>query len=519
MKVCILAAGRGTRVTGFGARLHKGLLPLGNLGVISRIIEGFPSGARFVIALGHHADQIRDYCRIVHPDLPVSFVMVDNFDQPGAGPGYSLWCCREHLAEPFYLTACDTLVTTPVPPLTRNFIGVETVDDPTLWCTAELDAGRRVRKLHYKSPQGTRHAFIGLAGVVDHAAFWSGLGQGVGSKEEFQVDAGLEALVPAGLEAIDMGWVDTGTDDHYRQALTRYEKNYTVFGKTTDVTYRSGDRMIKFFPEPGSAESRYRRGRENAGFASPLDLVGRFFSYRFVPGTMLSSVIDGPRCLSALRWLEAHFWRPRPFDAASFETVSRRFYGEKTLARLDDYVARHGDGGEPDPLILNGLPCRSIRQALDDMPATFWRAALPSTFHGDLHDGNIVIAEDESLVMIDWRQDFAGLPDVGDRYYDLAKFLHTLDLTVPVMDDGDYAIREAPDGLRIEHHCPAPVVAARAAFWQFTAEAGYDRSRIELLNALIFVNMAPLYDARMARYLYLLGRLRLEQALRGIPLA
>ena len=69
-------------------------------------------------------------------------------------------------------------------------------------------------------------------------------------------------------------------------------------------------------------------------------------------------------------------------------------------------------------------------------------------------------------------------------------------------------------------HCSDPnfraqAAALQAAFWTFCARHGYDRHRIQVLNALIFVNMAPLYDRPLADYLYLLGRHRLAEALAG----
>ena len=48
----------------------------------------------------------------------------------------------------------------------------------------------------------------------------------------------------------------------------------------------------------------------------------------------------------------------------------------------------------------------------------------PSRFHGDLHFENILLSESGKFCLIDWRQDFEGLFDYGDLYYDLAKPMH-----------------------------------------------------------------------------------------------
>lgn len=516
MKVCILAAGKGTRITSFGGKLHKGLLPLGNLAVVSHIIAQFPQDTRFVVALGHLAEQMRDYLLVAHPEAKVEFVTVDRYDGPGAGPGYSLWSCRELLDEPFYLTACDTLITTPPPALTGNFMGVQPIEDPRLWCTLDTAENGQVRKLHYKTPQGSALGFVGFAGIHDHAAFWDGLSGKLGDDGEFQVNDGFTALIPLGIRTEPMGWIDTGTDENYQLALPLFAKNYTFHGKITDVTYRIGSRMVKFFPDVEAARCRFVRGQDNPVFARVLSHLGHFFSYEFADGTMLSERLDGPHCHSALQWLQDFFWQTRPFDSAAFADICHRFYGDKTLERLALYLRKFQPKGEVERLKINGLACRSVRQAVANLPGSFWTGGLPSTFHGDLHDDNVVVAADGRLVLIDWRQDFAGILEAGDRYYDLAKFFHTLDLSVEAMDGGLYWLKqESADRASIGHHATSRQEAARQAFWDFSQTNGYDAQRIALLNGLIFINMAPLYAEPMAQYLYHLGRLRLEQALTG----
>ena len=45
---------------------------------------------------------------------------------------------------------------------------------------------------------------------------------------------------------------------------------------------------------------------------------------------------------------------------------------------------------------------------------------MPVNFHGDLHFENI-IANKNKFTLLDWREDFSGLKNYGDLYYDLAK--------------------------------------------------------------------------------------------------
>ena len=97
--VCVIAAGRGTRMGFADGELHKALAPLSNRAVLTHVLESFPPDARFVIAVGHRADQLRAYIALAHPDRDVTFVTVDNYDGPGSGPGLSVLTCAEALGE------------------------------------------------------------------------------------------------------------------------------------------------------------------------------------------------------------------------------------------------------------------------------------------------------------------------------------------------------------------------------------------------------------------------------------
>ena len=93
-KLCILAAGIGSRNDNISG-LHKALLPLENRPVISHIIDKLNYDVEIVIALGYKSDQIESYMKLVHSDRNLTFINVDNYDGVGAGPGYSLLCCKD----------------------------------------------------------------------------------------------------------------------------------------------------------------------------------------------------------------------------------------------------------------------------------------------------------------------------------------------------------------------------------------------------------------------------------------
>ena len=113
-KVCIKTAGKGTRVS-HARSTNKALLPIGTKSAFSHIVDKFPPDIEIVVAVGHHAELVRDFAGLAYPGRKFVFVDVDRYEGEGSGPGYSLLCCRPHLQSPFIFFACDTLVLEDIP--------------------------------------------------------------------------------------------------------------------------------------------------------------------------------------------------------------------------------------------------------------------------------------------------------------------------------------------------------------------------------------------------------------------
>ncbi|MCB0336571.1 MAG: phosphotransferase, partial [Bdellovibrionales bacterium] len=187
------------------------------------------------------------------------------------------------------------------------------------------------------------------------------------------------------------------------------------------------------------------------------------------------------------------------------------FYIEKTLSRLAQYLQQFEPGAEESSCIaINSLKCKPISLLLKEHENSLVHEGQASFYHGDFHTDNVIYHKGEYR-LIDWRPSFGFSKQLGDCYYDLAKFLHTLHLNVDTMKRGDYLITKYESGIVLEHTAPFGSIEALEAFYDFVRQESYNVTRIRLINALIFINMAPLYEKKLAQYLYLLGRYLLQQ--------
>jgi hypothetical protein len=508
--VCILAAGRGTRMGFADGALHKALAPLGNRAVLTHVIESFPPDARFVIAVGHRADQLRAYVALAHPDREIALVDVPNYAGPGSGPGLSILACAEQLTEPFGLAAADSLVRD-MPALEgTTWMGVDPVKDPTSYLTLEVDISQHVRGFQERTGP-SQLAYVGIAWIAEPDVFLDGLRR-CEPEGELQITAGFQHLVAEAVpvRALPCDWTDTGTTATYAAARSAFAEAPAAGRAPIDVTYLLPDRVVKWFRDPEGADRRTARAKELSAAVPPIvESPPGWLAYEKVRGSTLRDRLDGPEMLGLLDWVSTALWRERP-DGPLFRSAARRFYGDKTRARLAAYLADRGGDEPPGGTAINGVPTATVAEALERELEPIVAAAVPTLFHGDLHEGNI-IAGAGGYRLIDWRDEFGGLHDRGDQLYDLAKLLHTLELPESVMDAGTYRHVEGPDGsATIGQPDTALRLDGRRALWEWCDARGLDLRAIGAIDAIVYINMAPLYDRALGDYLYMLGRWLLE---------
>jgi dTDP-glucose pyrophosphorylase len=502
----IVAAGRGSRLGRIGDVLPKPLVPLRGQALLSHQFALAPDDARLVVVVGYRADVIRDYVKLAHPGLNVTFVEDRGW---GRGPGASLLAAYDELdGDSFYWIASDTLcnhassneVRDLLDERETSWLGVAPVPagtPPQRWCrvvTHDDDGpgSRYVSQILDKSIEPATHATVSTAfGYVaghDVYRFWNGLREADVVAGELQFSAGLQAIVDAGspLVAREIDWLDVGDEAALRRANADAGSYDTV--KPGQATYLlpSYDRVVKFNADPTKVLNRISRGQQLGAVAPPC--VGsslEFAAYPFVDGSPIYDELQLDFDLDLLlTWWADNFWTTR-YDEVPTDSFTHitRFYRDKTLQRVEQ---------------LNEV----LRPtALDAVLRVDWeQLAAGAVFgepHGDLTFANVIRRRDGQLVAIDWREDF-GEHTWGDLRYDLGKMYGGTLLHWRNAARGDF--RYWPRGRQIGYDVLS-----------FADSLGINERDVQTIGALTLINSAPLHAPPLDEILVARGTRLLEK--------
>ena len=517
-KVCILAAGSGTRMGNHTKYLHKALLPINKKAAITHIVEKFPTETEFVIALGDRGEQIRSYLRLAHPGRAFNFVEVANHSGKGSGPGLSLFECRKLLNEPFYFVSCDSLWEGALDSFNKSsWIGVARVPEieSSHFCNVRV-AGTQVISIHDKvSMSGSDwFAFTGIAFFQSPKKLWQSFDERKYDlvNGELQVSQGLASLVSdASLSFRELSWADIGTKEKYERQIKKYDPY--DFSKNEEALFIVGNRVIKFFADASVARNRVERiAVKPKLFPRIVDSVEHFYAYEFVEGATLYEEADESMLKTVLEWLSMELWQPISVDQNAFSESCHEFYKGKTLSRVNSYFRKVGVSDKEN--VVNGQPLPSTKSLLEKVPWVELEKGTPVFFHGDLHFDHILQEKKSGrYLLIDWRQDFGGQTLAGDIYYDLAKFLGGLILNYSEIKANRMTYSEKPNG-EINFDVPKFEKSEqfKKIFFQFLRQKGYDERKVQILTGLIFLNMSPLHNPPFDGLLHNLGKILLSEA-------
>lgn len=497
--IFIPTVGLGTRMATTMPGINKALVPVDGTPLISHIINSFPMEAKFVIALGHLGNQVRDLCNVLHGDRSIEYVQVDDYSSSAAGTATTMVACSEHLQGPFWYVACDTYIGRDLPlalPETTYFVKDVDPSSSHEYTMMKVHDGK-VTDITYKTNVQAAgwSAFTGLMYIQDGRGFISRILDS-GSKE-------FPTCLPTSAVAETLSsWVDMGNPQQYIEAVRRTQP--FDFSKKGEITWTTTNKVIKWSADLIITKKRYDRALDAPSDVLPSNITGgRFLSYDMVPGTTMYYRQDPDVLARFLDWCKACVWEPRAMDADKSRKVYTTFYEEKTKQRIDQYL--HHNHRFRSVRAVDSIGVLSIERYLQKID---WKMlandARNAWIHGDMQFDNIVVTPDTRFRLIDWRSDFAGQM-VGDVHYDMAKLIAGTMIDYTSIKNNRFGLSTLKDDCVVVHVTGSTIAGASDMIYTTAKSMELNLDKIRLLVPLIFLNMAPLHDKPFSDLLWCMG--------------
>ena len=227
----------------------------------------------------------------------------------------------------------------------------------------------------------------------------------------------------------------------------------------------------------------------------------------------LSEIYDNRLIYKLLNWANKNLWinikKHEIYSKPRFLKICRKFYYDKTTKRIDMFLKKKIHN-EYD--IINGENIGSIRKLLKKINFDGLCNDDQTYFHGDFILDNILL-NNNKFILIDWRQDFGGDIKVGDKYYDLAKLRHNIYFNHDNILNGLFFIKRINfNECVLDLKCNFFLINQLSEFNKFIKENKLNMKKINILTAIIWINMAPLHEYPLSNFLFNFGKYNLYLA-------
>ena len=521
-KVLITTSGIGSRLGEFTKFTNKSLLRVGKKPVISHIIESYPIEIEFIITLGYFGKQVQDFLKLAYPKRIFTFIEVDNFNGEGSSLLYSMLCARNELECPFIFHASDTIVLDKIPIPSYNWNGGFPGKGSSQYTSFDK-RGNNVVSFYDKGHLNPDLLHIGIVGIFDFEIFWTLAAKTI---EELKfgnqlsdVDV-LKLFIKSHEIKVQQfnTWFDIGNVEKMKEAKDYFsDENFHVLDKVKESVYYIEDFVIKFFSEEKIAKNRVMRTRFIPDAVPEIvESAGSFYKYGFVKGELFSGIANRSNFLNLLKWAQVNLWKEvSTFSNEEFKLVSRKFYFDKTIERINQFFDERGIDDSEN--IINGENIPSVKKLLSMIDFDWLCNSTPKTFHGDFILDNIIQVSTDDFKLIDWRQDFGGQLEAGDQYYDLAKLAHNLVVNHGIIDAEEFQVKiDSNNIITLNIHRLQSLVDAEKIYFQFLNEMNFDINKVKILRSIIWLNMSPLHHHPFDLFLFYFGKYSLSGHLKSM---
>ncbi|KKN78502.1 hypothetical protein LCGC14_0350340 [marine sediment metagenome] len=296
----------------------------------------------------------------------------------------------------------------------------------------------------------------------------------------------------------------TWDDNDTKQSFHVLRRKGDGLPKMGEATFFKGDEVVKYFVDKEKVKGRVERAILLSGFVpEPVKVSDNFFTYKYVGGKLLSDT-DVDTFTEFLEFMKRNIWVG---NYHSIRKACEEFYITKTDERIKLFREKTGIIDKKED--INGVEVPSIEDTLENIDLKWLCDGIPAIIHGDPQPENVIVTED-GFSLLDWREDFGGLP-YGDVYYDLAKIYHALWVAGEIIRQERYTIKEDPIEYTIDFK--DNLMEFKDVMEKFIADNGYDLYKVKVLSALIYLNIAPLHHEPYNKFLYYFGKKYLYELL------
>lgn len=501
--------------------LPKPLRSIGAKPLLTRVMDLYPEKTSFVIGLGYKSSWVEQVATISAEanNQELEFFITDSWRVPVKGLTDTILDGQHLLQESFIFHAVDTLIPKVI---LSDLSGGD--QNTVLVCRPSQPGFYRTilngewRKIYFDTDTDVK-AYTGVALIHDYKVFWDRIVKNsLSAREEGEV----LGIIPAMCEPLEIQegeWFDCGSLEGILRAQSRNARQDVVLERNNEAIWHIGSEMIKFHIDEIFIKHRVLRAQALGPFVPEVKLRGsNIYSYKREVGITLSEA-EPEKFREFLKFLK-DFW--------GFESLEMKFeyhdhvdvryldfYREKTLSRVNKFLGEY-----PDYYVtqINGNQVRPIMELLSSVDWENLARVQLSRSHGDLHPDNVLVVNSTlGFTLLDWRQDIAGSVDRdGDIYYDLAKIKHGLIVDHAKVVKGEFLVRV--EGTNAMYSMLQTEKKRQWAFEldEFLTEYDLDFSKVDLITALIFLNIAILHHVPYDRFLFVLGHDLLGSSLKNL---
>ena len=510
MLVLIPTAGIGSRLDLHTKNFNKAMIQLGDLPVISRIIESYPINANFIIILGYKGDHIKEFLNLIYPKKKIKFVYVKNYDGKGSGLTHSLKTAIRYIDRPFFFHANDSIF------VDKNFYKIKykkdtmylgkNKSDTMKYATVEIK--NNFKKIHSKMNFFKKGCFnyTGVAYIHNYKLFKEKLLNDNNNNGEL---AYLKNIEISKINFVFIKkWYDIGSKETKEIAERFFSNKKNILPKYDQGIFFKKNKVYKFFTNPKIIEKRFVRSKILKDFVPNIIKKKKYFyTYNYIPGEIMSSSINKLNNFRyLLKFLNNDFWIKANLSTKEyieFKSKCSSFYYEKTLSRINYLYERNNLQDKIEK--INNKKVNKISNLFGKINWQNLSKGLPVNFHGDLQFENIII-RNKQFKFLDWREEFVDLKYYGDIYYDLAKINHGLILDHNVISSSAYEIYTNPRNITFKFYQSKKNKQCQKILFEFIKENKLDEKKVKILTSLIFLNIAGLHHYPYSLFLYYLGK-------------